>query len=276
MKLTYKLLSISILLFLGACNTDISSYSKENTVSKESTPLHIGISKAKGSIGYLRYGKWLHKLDSTIIYYDLYHIPLDSAIAILQHCDALIVSGGPDVNPALYNQIDDTILCETIDYRRDSLEYALLDLAVENKMPILGICRGEQIINVYMGGSLFPDIPTAKPNNVGHRFNNIDSSLHKVHVLTESLLTEITDNNEGIVNSSHHQAVDRLAENLVILARTNDSIVEAITWKNADNKGFLLGVQWHPEWLKIENPFSGKIGYRFIEEAKKYNSNKKN
>ena len=274
MKLSYKILSIALLLFIWACDIITQNHSRKNNIENEHQALQIGISKAKGSKGYLQYGKWLRKLDSSIVYYDLYHIPLDSALAILQHCDGLIVSGGPDVDPSRYNQIEDTTLCETIDYKRDSLEYALLDLALSQNMPILGICRGEQIINVYMGGSLFPDIPTAKPNNIGHRFNNFDSSHHSINILNNSLLSEIAQHNDGVVNSSHHQAVDRLAKNLVILARTNDSIVEAITWKNPDNKGFLLGVQWHPEWLKIDNPFSGKIGYRYLKEARKYKSYK--
>lgn len=266
------LISISIV-FITACSTD--SNTKQSTDSQsENTPVRIGISKAKGSKSYLRYGKWLRKLDSNVVYFDLYHTSLDSALIILQTCDGLLLSGGPDVDPTRYNQIEDTILCETIDYRRDSLEYALIDLALQKGMPILGICRGEQILNVYMGGSLYPDIPTARPNNVGHRFAHIDSSLHAIAVKPNSLLSEISKSENGIVNSSHHQCVDRLADNLVILARTQDSIPEAISWKSPNDKSFLLGVQWHPEWLKMDNPFSHNIGIRFLEETRNYQLNK--
>ena len=270
MKL-FNALNLTIIIFLFAsCNTDKRQSNQDITDSP--THLQIAISKAKGSKGYLQYGKWLNKLDSNIQYFDLYHIPMDSALHILTHCDGLLLSGGPDVNPARYNQAYDTVLCETIDYRRDSLEYALINYALEQKMPILGICRGEQILNVYMGGSLIPDIPTAKPNNVGHRFNNIDSSLHAITLMDTNFLFHISNNTTGIVNSSHHQAVDRLAKNLVVLARTNDSIVESIGWKNPAGKSFLLAVQWHPEWLKIENPFSGNIGNRFIRETQKFHT----
>jgi putative glutamine amidotransferase len=266
------LISLSIV-FITACGTDTNTKQSTNLQS-ENTPIRIGISKAQGSTGYLRYGKWLKKLDSSIVYFDLYHTTLDSALIILRTCDGLLLSGGPDVNPARYNQIEDTILCETIDYNRDSLEYALIDLALQKGMPILGICRGEQILNVYMGGSLYPDIPTAKPNNVGHRFTHIDSSLHAIAAKPNSLLTEITKSDSGIVNSSHHQCVDRLADNLVILAQTQDSIPEAISWKNPKDKSFLLGVQWHPEWLEMDNPFSYNIGIRFLEETQNYQLNK--
>ena len=275
MKILFTLIITTTLFILASCNSDQDhNKHKEGIQTQQSLQLRIGISKAKGSKGYLQYGKWLHKLDSNILYFDLYHMPLDSALQIIQSCDGLLVSGGPDVNPARYNQAYDTVLCETIDYYRDSLEYALIDYALSKKMPILGICRGEQILNVYLGGSLFPDIPTAKPNNVGHRYSHIDSSLHDITVLDSSLLFNISHENLGVVNSSHHQAVDRLAEKLVILARCNDGIVEAITWKNPSNKSFLLGVQWHPEWLPFESPFSGKIGYRFIKEVQAFQSYK--
>lgn len=274
MKLFNLLIITTITVLFAACNTDKKQADKDTTDS----PIHlkIAISKAKGSKGYLQYGKWLHKLDSNIQYFDLYHIPLDSALDVLKHCDGLIVSGGPDVDPARYNQAYDTVLCETIDYKRDSLEYALITLALEDKMPILGICRGEQILNVYFGGSLFPDIPTAKPNNVGHRFSNIDSSMHAITLMDTNFLFKICNNKSGIVNSSHHQAVDRLGENLVVLARTNDSIVESIGWEKPEGKSFLLGVQWHPEWLKLDNPFSEKIGNRFIKEALVFNNKNNN
>ena len=268
MNLYSKLIVGIIILLFSSCN---NGESVKHEISKR--PIKIAISKAKGSTGYLRYGKWLTKLDSNIVYFDLYHTTFDSALIILKSCDGLLLSGGPDVNPARYNQTGDTVLCETIDYKRDSLEYALIKMALENKMPILGICRGEQILNVYMGGSLYPDIPTANPDNVGHRYSNIDSSMHKITVVKSSLLNKISNHEEGVVNSSHHQCVDRLADNLVILARTQDSIPEAISWKNPNDKSFLLGVQWHPEWLEIDNPFSYNIGIRFLEETRIFKLN---
>jgi len=274
MKLFNLLFFITITFFLASCNSDKTQVNKETTTN--APHLKIAISKAKGSKGYLQYGKWLHKLDSNIQYFDLYHIPMDSALSILTQCDALIVSGGPDVDPARYNQAYDTVLCGTLDYRRDSLEYALIGLALDKEMPILGICRGEQILNVYFGGSLIPDIPTAKPNNVGHRFNNIDSSLHAITLMDTNSLFKICNEKSGIVNSNHHQAVNRLGKNLVVLARTNDSIVEAIGWENPEGRSFLLGVQWHPEWLKRDNPFSEKIGKHFIKEALKFRNNNTN
>lgn len=268
MKLYSKLIVVGLFL-LSSCNSD--EHLKQG-IDKE--PVKIAISKAKGSNSYLRYGKWLKKLDSNIVYFDMYHISIDSALTLLQDCDGLLLSGGPDVNPARYKQIEDTTLCETIDYKRDSLEYALIEMALENKMPILGICRGEQILNVYLGGSLHPDIPTAKPDNVGHRYSNIDSSMHKIEVEKSSLLYKISKQEEGMVNSSHHQAVNQLAPSLIALAHTADSIVESLSWKNPSGKSFLLGLQWHPEWMQTNEPFSTSIGKRFIQEATVFQNTK--
>ena len=274
MNIINRVFIIAIAFMLVACNSEHQTTSIESN-SQNDIHLKIAISKAKGSVGYLRYGKWLKKIDSNVVYFNLYHTSLDSALDILTQCDGLLVSGGPDVDPARYNQAYDTVLCETIDYRRDSLEYALIHKALEQQMPILGICRGEQILNVYFGGSLFPDIPTAKPNNVGHRFSHIDSSMHHISINKQGVLFSIADTNQGRVNSSHHQAVDRLAKDLVVLAWTDDSIVESISWKNKEGKSFLLGVQWHPEWLELDNPFSGQIGRRFLNEASVFNKLKK-
>jgi len=268
MNLYSKLIVGIIILLFASCNNNKGK--KHEAINQ---PIRIAISKAKGSVGYLKYGKWLKKLDSNIVYFDLYHTSFDSALIILNSCDGLLLSGGPDVNPDRYHQIEDTVLCETIDYRRDSLEYALIDIALQKGLPVLGICRGEQILNVYMGGSLYPDIPTAKPQNVGHRYTHIDSSLHSIAAEPNSLLAIIAKTETGIVNSSHHQCIDRLADNLVILAHTQDGIPEAISWKNPNGKSFLLGVQWHPEWLKNDNPFSYNIGIRFLEETRIFKLN---
>jgi putative glutamine amidotransferase len=266
MKIINSIVIIGLLFLISSCESaNTNTYT--DTLSNKKQNLHIGISKAKGSKGYLQYGLWLSKLDSNVIYYDLYHINIDSALTILSSCDGLLISGGPDVTPSRYGEILDTNRCETTDSRRDSLEFALINLAINTKMPILGICRGEQILNVYFGGSLYQDIPTDVPNNIGHRFSDIDSSYHKLNIVPNTLLSQISKQNTGNVNSSHHQAVNQLGKGLMVLARTNDSIVESITWKDAEGKGFLLGVQWHPEHLTMDNPLSINIGQIFLKEA---------
>jgi putative glutamine amidotransferase len=275
MKIINSIIITSLLFIISSCNSESTNSYSEN-LSTENHQVHIGISKAKGSKGYLQYGLWLSKLDSNIIYYDLYHISIDSALSILSSCDGLLISGGPDVEPSRYGEVLDTNRCEETDPRRDSLEYALINLALNTKMPILGICRGEQILNVYFEGSLYQDIPTDVPNNVGHRFSNIDSSYHELNIVSNTLLSRISKQNKGSVNSSHHQAVNHLGNGLDVLARTNDSIVESIAWKDPKGKSFLLGVQWHPEWLKMDNPLSINIGRKFLNEAQIYNNQKQN
>jgi len=257
---------VGLFTLMSACNSNVQKHQRTEGISK----IQIGISKASGSKGYLKYGEWLNKIDSSIQYYDLYNISKDSALKVLAFCDGLLISGGPDVEPKRYGEVYDSNRCESTDPKRDSLEFALIDLALNQKMPILGICRGEQILNVYFGGSLYQDIPTDVPENVGHRFSNIDSSYHVLNIVPNELLAQISGVEIGNVNSSHHQAVKKLGNDLMVLARTNDEIVESITWKNPKGKSFLLGIQWHPEWLAFDNPLSSKVGQRFYSETKKY------
>ncbi len=272
MKLIFSITTSLLLLLFTACNIKPATQTKESL--SETSKIQIGISKAKGSKGYLKYGEWLNNLDTNVIYFDLYFTSLDSALDILSQCDGLLVSGGPDVDPNRYGEDIDTTRCESIDFRRDSLEYALIEYALNIQMPILGICRGEQILNVYFGGSLYQDIPTDQASNIGHRFTHIDSSYHQIQVVTDGLLYEICGSNSNEVNSSHHQAIKHLGNGLMVLARTNDSIIESISWSDSKGKGFLLGVQWHPEWLKRDNPFSTNIGQQFLKQAYQFNSTK--
>ncbi len=135
----------------------------------------IAISKGKPAEHYGNYGKWLKIADPTIEWVDLYHISLDSALMTLDQCSGLLISGGPDVYPGRYGQADDTVRCGSIDYRRDTLEFILINKALAMGLPILGICRGEQIMNVVMGGSLYVDIPTDFDSVVLHRCKDEDS-----------------------------------------------------------------------------------------------------
>jgi len=265
---------LTILLFilaLSSCNQQVQQLQQEQTPA-----LKIALSKASGSRGSLQYGKWLKSMDTLVQIYDLYPVGKDSAIEILKNCDALLVSGGADVHPNNYGEDFDSSRCESTDRYRDSLELSAIDYAVRHKMPVLGICRGEQILNVYFGGSLFQDIPTDRPDNIGHRRSPIDSNFHAVFLsdTTENLLYKICHSEHEMVNSAHHQAIKDLGDRLKILAYAEDSIPESISWKNPQGQGFLLGVQWHPEWLDKSNSFSYPIGKRFLEEAKIYQETK--
>jgi len=239
----------------------------ENKINK---PLRIAISKAKPIEYYGAYSSWLKNIDSTTICIDMYHMPLDSALLLMDNCDGLLVTGGPDVNPAWYGQAGDTIKCGSIDNKRDTLEIELIKKALDMNMPFVGICRGEQILNVVLGGSLIVDIPTDYDTVVVHRCDDPYNYRHEVFVNSNTLLFELSGTLKGAVNSNHHQAVNKLAGKLKVSARTSDSLVEAIEWENNENKAFLIAVQWHPERLPDTNKLSFPIAENFINSAREF------
>ena len=233
----------------------------------------IALSKTK-SIESGTYIDWLKNINSNLVFVNMYGLSVDSAVFILQNCDGLLVTGGEDVNPDWYGQISDTTQCEAIDYYRDSLEIALIKKAINIKMPLLGICRGEQIINVALGGSLFCDIPTDIDTFVVHR-NNSWECYHSVRLKEESFLSQIIHTKNNTVNSYHHQAVNKIAKDLKVSALSQNDVVEAIEWKNPENKGFLLAVQWHPEHLlEYNEDMSLPIAMNFTNSVVKYHYSK--
>jgi putative glutamine amidotransferase len=260
MKLT--LLSIITLIFftISSCNTDTP------TIANQSRTVRIAISKAHGSTGYLQYKKWLLSIDSTIIINDLYGLSLDSALRIISTSDALLISGGPDVNPSRYSYDSMAYICEKPDNYRDSLEFQSIEYAFNNKLPILGICRGQQILNVYFGGTLITDIPSQHPSSINHRIDN-EKCYHSISIIPESFLYKIYKTDTISVNSAHHQAVENLGKHLQVFAYSKDSIIESIGFEESIYQNFFLGVQFHPEYL-IGKEISYSIGESFIESAR--------
>lgn len=232
-------------------------------------PARIAVSKKGSEKGFAYYQKWLKNADSTVILLDMYSLGLDSAMIVFESCDGLLLTGGTDVYPGIYGKEADTARCENPDFKRDSLELWLIGRAIEKGIPVLGVCRGHQILNVYAGGTLVIDIPSDVGLDVNHRAETGFDCFHVVRVLPGSLLYQITGVDSGMVNSAHHQAVEIHGENLESFAFSEDGVVESIGYQTPGNSHFLLGVQWHPERLDFSNPLSGKIAERFLSEAKK-------
>ena len=154
--------------------------------------------------------------------------------------DGLILCGGNDIEPNRYNQ--EMKGSVNIDAQRDEVEFALLKAFVEAGKPVLGICRGHQLINVYFGGSLYQDIPESHLHTnkqdfyIAHKVTAKENSIvHRLHGFSFS------------VNSSHHQAIDRLGKGLIATAYWNDQYVEAIEHTSLP----IYGVQWHPERMCV-------------------------
>ena len=245
-------------LFFAGCNHE-----------KAPETIKIAITKLTDQGHYSNYGRFILAADSTVELIDLYHTSTDSALELLKQCHGLVICGGPDIYPAWYSREQDTALCGTFDRRRDTLEYKAMKRAIEKKIPILGICRGEQMINVALGGSLYADIPSQFTNPENHRCSNPDTCYHPVYLEENSLLCNITEAKIGVVNTNHHQGVRKLAPTLRATGHSHDGFTEVVQWADTTGKNWLLGVQWHPERLNYEkNPFSLKIGKAFMEAVK--------
>jgi putative glutamine amidotransferase len=231
--------------------------------------MNIGISKASGSPNYAKYEEWLRLANALITCIDLSLLPTEQATVTLESCAGLVLTGGPDVNPARYGKDYELSRCY-IDNERDDFELALYAKAKELKMPVLAVCRGAQLVNVAEGGTLVIDIPTDTKTTHEHaRVNDTDGE-HGIDIQHGSILTKITGEIEGMVNSAHHQAVEKLGEGLRISAVSDDGINEAIEWNDFTGKPFLLGVQWHPERMNYANPFSIALANHFLFEAESY------
>lgn len=247
----------------------ILSASVVSCVPEKPAPLRIALSKGSPDTSYANYYNWVTSLDSTAVCIDLYAMPLDSALSLFRTCSGLIITGGTDIHPGFYGKAYDTVRCWPVDDHRDRLEMTLIDSALAWGIPILGICRGHQMLNVAMGGSLIVDIPADFDTAVVHRCEDYLNCYHSVTVDTASLLYQVTSTATGTVNTNHHQAADVIADPLRAVAFADDGLVEALEWKDPEGKSFLLGVQWHPERMDRDNPLSTEIGRKFLAECNK-------
>lgn len=226
--------------------------------------MKIGLTVTENEQKHQLYIKWLRGNDNIDI------IELTDKDKV-NNCDALVLSGGIDIHPEFFNG--------ALNYNnkpengwkkeRDLLEKSLLDAALQKSIPVLGICRGLQFINVHFGGTLVQDL--GDDGNKIHKGS--PDKKHEVNVQKGTLLSEIISAEENEINSAHHQAIDQLGKGLKINCISKDGIIEGIEWSDPTNKPFLLAVQWHPERMStfnLENSAASKgIRERFIEEIKK-------
>ena len=177
--------------------------------------------------------------------------------------DALILSGGADVEPSFYGE--ENTACFTIDRERDEAEFRLIEAFRKAGKPILGICRGHQVLNVYFGGTLIQHLPTAEQ----HQWTNTGDSVHDTDAEPGSFLAALYGERFA-VNSAHHQGIDRLAEGLRVVQTTSDGTIEACVHKDEP----IWSVQWHPERMclsraRADTVDGGKVFAWFTGEARK-------
>lgn len=170
----------------------------------------------------------------------------DWSRTILERADALVLTGGEDVDPARYGEAPHPALGR-ISEERDAAEISLVQTARELRLPTLAICRGAQILNVALGGTLIQDIPSQVGTEINHDPDSPRTShSHSVEVATDSRLGRTLGVTRMDVNSVHHQAIQRVAPTLRVVATAPDGVIEGVETA-PDDPWWCVGVQWHPE-----------------------------
>jgi putative glutamine amidotransferase len=168
---------------------------------------------------------------------------------ILTRLDGIVFTGGGDIQPQCYGNQPHPLVSE-VDTDRDRVEIHLVQRAIESRLPFLGICRGLQVVNVALGGTLYEDILDQRPAAIQHQYYPDwprNYLAHTVRVEKDSRLQKILGMTEPMVNSLHHQGIDQLATSLQATAYAPDGLIEAF---ELTGDSFGLAVQWHPEWLQ--------------------------
>ena len=189
----------------------------------------------------------------------------DADIAqLVDMCDGILFTGGHDVDPVLYEERKSP-KCGEVSTQRDKLEFALLQRALMIDLPVLGICRGAQFINVCLGGTLYQDIPSQLPSAVQHHMAPpYDRPCHEVSLVPGTPLYYLLKATKLQVNSYHHQGIRDLSFQLSPMAYAPDSLIEAFFHPM---KSFTWGVQWHPEFLWEKDGAQRQIFQAFVESC---------
>jgi putative glutamine amidotransferase len=185
--------------------------------------------------------------------------------AILGTVQGLILSGGPDIHPRRYGEEPSAGLGE-VDEALDRMELLAAGLAIERDLPLFGICRGIQVLNVALGGTLYQDIASQVPESICHTPKTDKAvNTHAVRIEAGSRLHQLFGRRAIWVNGKHHQAVKDLAPGLTVVARARDGVVEAV---EHPRKRFAVGVQWHPEGTWRDDRYSQKFFSAFVQAAR--------
>ena len=177
-----------------------------------------------------------------------------AAEAVIQSLDGLLLSGGSDLDPGYYAEEPVPELGVTLP-ERDAFEMALVGMALRRGMPVFGICRGMQVLNVALGGTLYQDLPSQwERDPLKHRQDTPKwQPTHEVRVNDGSYIAKVMGRESVKVNSYHHQAIKDLAEGLIVTGRSSDGVIEAVEAVDLSER-WLLGVQWHAEAMRGAGP----------------------
>lgn len=233
--------------------------------------IKIGITVSESRFG--NYPKWIIGEDAGVEIIELNwdKHELVEVWDLVEDCDGIVLTGGVDTHPRFYDneRLDYPNKPEKWNELRDEFEMHVFETALNFNCPVLGICRGHQLINVALGGKLFQDLEEG--GNKDHRRHADVDGEHEIKVVENSLLHKIAKTSTGKVNSAHHQGISVLSDELMANSYAPDNVIEGAEWKNKDGNAWLLTVQWHPERMKDreENPFAKNIRDSFLKEVKK-------
>jgi putative glutamine amidotransferase len=193
----------------------------------------------------------------------------DTLRTIFERVDGLLLAGGGDVEPAYYGETARDQV-RGIDRERDEIEITLVRWAVEEDKPFFAICRGIQVMNVALGGSLYQDVLTDMPGAMRHSyFQGLgfarDYRAHDVELVPHSRIARLLEGDSLAVNSLHHQGIKKLAPDLTLTATAPDGLIEAV---EVEEHGFAIGVQWHPEALAPKDPVMRRLFEGLVEAAR--------
>jgi len=223
----------------------------------------ITIILSKASSNYI---KWIE--DENVIILDAYTIKNTDSILVV--ADGIILTGGEDINPLEYNDTSNIKVCGKINFSRDTLERKLFDFAFKNKLPLVGVCRGMQMMNVASGGTLYGDIPTEIGTTVVHRNNG--EVMHEIALSCENIkyinLIFPLLKDTFLVNSWHHQGLKDISQNLNVIARSYDGLPEAVVMNDSVHP-FMIAVQFHPERLGKDNAIHKQMRSSFFRAISK-------
>lgn len=221
-------------------------------------PLRIGFSYAPDSDPYPNYHNATLAAGARLGL-EIETLDLSETRGSLPVIDGIVFTGGEDVNPQRYGKARERALCGVLNDERDEHELKIFEIAQTRQLPALGICRGLQLLNVALGGSLITHLPSAAT----HTKQQGHDARHAVATVPDSIVASLCGE-RGDVNSSHHQAVDRVASELVVTARAEDGTIEALERVHSSEKPLLFAVQWHPERMDQRNPLAGPLFERFL------------
>jgi putative glutamine amidotransferase len=223
-----------------------------------------------------RYVTTLAAAGATPIMIPLLPDDADTLRAIYDALDGVFLPGGADLDPASYGE-ERLPVCDKSDPPRDQVELMLTRWALEDRKPALGVCRGLQILNIAMGGTLYQDIRAQQPSYVKHDYfpgqgHEREYLAHDVRVTGPSRLADVFGVGDLRVNSLHHQGIDRLGAGLLATAVAPDGLVEGVELPSDDH--FMVAVQWHPEALYTRDEPTRRLFAAFVEASADYHEHR--